>query len=439
MSGSATTPRRAAAAILQRWARNEGTIDALRDEFLAKQKTWDDRERALLTELSFGVVRHLRSLDRELDRFLVNGVDNAEQPLLAILRVGLYQIRYLDRIPAHAAVDEAVKHAKELRGKGGAGLVNAVLRRALREGNQPQSELVSIEESYAEWRVKWSAQWSQEKADELVRFYSTHPPLGLRRNLLKTASDEEWLDLLRSEGVEPQQVANRPGYAYARGLRPTSLPSFRDGRTTVQDPGAGLPVVLLDPQPGERVLDLCGAPGGKAALIWERMGGRGTLLSVDRDERRNKKVREGLKRLGHGAVKVVTADMLDLELASGDRVLIDVPCSGTGVAHRRPDLSARRAPADLPPLTLLQASLLERAAGFVNPGGTLVYSTCSLEPEENQRRAAAFDRLFEGRFVRGEVPPGIVPEWIVGAGEVMTWPPRDGMDGSYSVRWTRVK
>ncbi|MFH0881675.1 MAG: 16S rRNA (cytosine(967)-C(5))-methyltransferase RsmB [bacterium] len=439
MSGADTTPRRAAATILRRWERKEGTIDLLRDEFLKKQQSWDERDRALLTEMTYGVVRNLRALDQELDGYLTSGVRNVEESLLAILRVGLYQIRFLDRVPAHAAVDEAVEHAKELRGKGGAGLVNAVLRRAVREGSKAKSSTLSAEESYTEWRVKWSAQWTGEKADELIRFYAVHPPVGLRRNLLKTASDEEWLNLLRSEGVDPQHLSICPGFAYARNVRPPTLPSFQDGRTTVQDPGASIPVMLLDPQPGERVLDLCGAPGGKTALIWERMGGQGTLVSVDRDERRSERIREGLKRLGHGAVKVVTADVLDLEIPPGDRVLIDVPCSGTGVAHRRADLTARRSPADLVQMTLLQSNLLERAAEFVKPGGVLVYSTCSLEPEENQRRAAEFDRTFEGRFIRGEVTDGIQPDWIVGAGEVMTWPPRDGIDGSYSIRWTKVE
>ena len=438
MSGPETTPRRAAAMILQRWAHGGGTIDRLRDDFLKKQSVWEERDRALLTELTYGVVRNLSALDRELEGFLSKGINSLDSSLLAILRVGLYQLRFLDRIPAHAAVDEAVQFTKEVRGKKSAGMVNAVLRRAVREA-KPDSKSASSEETYSEWRVKWADQWSDGKADELIRFYSVHPPVGLRRNLLRTASDEEWLSILRSEGVDPQPLPHRPGFAYARAVRPSNLASFQDGRTTVQDPAAGIPVELLDPQPGERVLDLCGAPGGKAALIWEKMRGEGSLVSVDRDEQRTERIREGLQRLGHDSVEVIASDILDLEIAPGDRVLIDVPCSGTGVAHRRADLAARRSPADLVQMTLLQANLLDRAAELVKPGGVLVYSTCSLEPEENQRRAADFDRRFEGRFIRGQVGDGIQPEWIVGQGEVMTWPPRDGMDGSYSVRWTKVE
>jgi len=433
-------PRDLAADVLVRWSKREGTIDQLRDKVFAEAGEWDDRDRSLFTEITYGVVRNIRSLDAELAKLLKAGVAATDPYLLAILRAGIYQIRYLDRVPAHAVVSEAVTYAKKVKGDRAGGLVNAVLRRALREG--VPSELKSGGETgsdaYAEWRVKWEGQWGKDKTDSLVLFYSTVPPLGLRRNLLRTESDEQWFEMLKAEGVKADPLEAWPGYAYTRGIRPDSLPSFKSGLTTVQDPGAGVPVAMLDPQPSERILDLCGAPGGKAALIWEKMGGQGELISIDRNEKRTARTREGLDRMGHTAVQVMTADILELEIEPGDRVLIDVPCSGTGVAHRRADLAARRGPEEVHALSSLQANLLEAAAKLVKSGGILVYSTCSLEPEENSRRARAFDSSFEEQYVRGEVPATVHEKWVTGPGEALVWPPRDRMDGSYSVRWRRV-
>lgn len=440
MTGGNDTPRRAAANILAEWANSRGSsIDVLRDRFLESVSQWEARDRALLTELLYGVTRHLPEIDSRLNEFLTTSVRQVQLQLLAVLRVGVYQLYYLDRVPDHAVVDEAVEHAKTIGGKKTAGFVNAVLRRAVRERGDSKVERKDGEARFDAWRVKWAGQWDEAQTESLIRFFSTIPPLGLRRNLLKTGSDEEWIELLKSEGVDPILLPDRPGYVHARSVRPDSLASFQRGETTVQDPGAGIPILTLDPQPGERILDLCGAPGGKAAAIWERMGGSGTLVTVDREPERQVRTRETLGRLGHSAVDVVTADVLELSLPPGDRVLIDVPCSGTGVAHRRADLAVRRGPEELAPFTMLQASLLDAAAELVRPGGILVYSTCSLEPEENQRQALAFDSRWEGKFRRAELPETLKQEWVVGPGEVMTWPPRDEMDGSYAVRWLRVE
>jgi 16S rRNA (cytosine967-C5)-methyltransferase len=169
------------------------------------------------------------------------------------------------------------------------------------------------------------------------------------------------------------------------------------------------------------------------------MKATGQLITIDHGEERQRRTKESMERLGHHGVQVVTADVLEVEMEPGDRVLIDVPCSGTGVAHRRADLAARRGPEDVPPLVLLQRALLDRAADLVKPGGVLVYSTCSLEPEENGRTAKAFEKRHGGRFVRFEAPESLWPEWLTGVGEAMTWPPRDDMDGSYSVRWQRIR
>lgn len=437
---SQPNPRRIAAEILARWQGRGGKIDEHRDALLARQPEMDERDRALVTELVYGVVRNLPGIDGELNTLVDKGVEKMQHRLLGILRVGLYQIRHLDRVPAHAAVNEAVTHASQLFGKGPAGLTNAVLRKAASDaGRRPVDAFFAEKGPLAAWRRHWMEVWGEEKTDELLHYFSRIPPVGLRRNFLRTESDEQWRELLRSEGVTPEPVPGRPGYAYARGVKPSDLASFRDGRTTVQDPAAGLAVHVLDPRPGEKVADLCSAPGGKTAHIWERMGGEGDLLSVDSSMKRNKLTREGLQRLGHEGVTVRTEDVITLDDKGFDRVLIDVPCSGTGVAHRRPDLLVNRAPRQVGPLSRIQRSLLRHAAGMVSSGGVLVYSTCSLEPAENEQRAKAFDKELGDRFERDELPGGLDEAWVSGPGEVSVWPPRDRMDGAYVVRWRRVQ
>lgn len=331
MSEGQSTPRWVASSLLTQWAESRGgSIDSLRDRYLKSAPDWDDRDRALLTELLYGVTRHLPEIDSRLNELLTTTVRQMQPKLLSILRIGLYQLLYLDRIPDHAAVDEAVQQAKRFGGKKAGGLVNAVLRRAIRERGESDGDKTTGGGRFDSWRVKWADQWGDEKATSLIEFFATVPPLGLRRNLLRSENDEQWLNLLRDEGVDPILIPNRPGYVHARGVRPDALESFENGTTTVQDPGAGIPVLILDPQPGERILDLCGAPGGKAAAIWERMGGEGELLTIDREAGRQERTKQTLERLGHTGVEVVTADLLEFETTPGDRVLIDVPCSGTG-------------------------------------------------------------------------------------------------------------
>ncbi|HEB84747.1 MAG TPA: 16S rRNA (cytosine(967)-C(5))-methyltransferase [Bacteroidetes bacterium] len=434
-------PRKVAVEIISRWDQGEGTIDTLRDEIMQDIEGWDERDRALVTELVFGVARHKEELDRQLGGIVESKLGKMQRRLYAILLVGMYQWLYLDRVPSHAIVYEAVNHARELFGEGPTKLVNAVLRRVGRELEEHRERPVNAFYAGAgilhQWRSKWINQWNRKKADELVSFLGHIPPVGLRRNRLKTRDDDQWFKLLVSEGLDPQPIPGWPGYAYIRGVRPSSLQSFKDGLTTVQDPAAGIAPAALDPRPGERILDLCCAPGGKTALLWELMGGKGTLLGVDRDMKRNRKAREALKRLGHSSVKILTADAITMEEGRFDRVRVDVPCSGTGVSHRRADLLLRHSPLEPGELAKIQRSILAHASEMVKPGGILVYSTCSLEPEENEQRVKDFEKKHGDRFERDELPESIPREWCTEPGIAATWPPKHGVDGAFVVRWKR--
>lgn len=439
MTSKKTSARRLAVTILSKWLHSNGHIDHIRDEALKTVPDMDERERALLTELVYGVVRNQQELNTVLASSVHGNIDKMQHKLKAILWLGLYQLTYLDKIPVHAAVDESVSLAKEFFGAGPAGLVNAVLRRAAgEEPKRPVDAFDAPKGPMALWKRQWVNNWGEEKARELIQFFADIPPIGLRRNLVETETDEEWHEILKSEGVtELLLIDNWPGYVYVKGVRPDSLPSFEKGITTAQDPAAGIAPAALDPQPGESVLDLCAALGGKTAVIWERMKREGSVLAIDRSMKRNRITREGLKRLGHTGVKVETGDVMMINEKGYDRVLIDVPCSGTGVSHRRPDLLIKRVPLQDSHLPKLQRKLLERAAKAVKPGGVLVYSTCTLEASENEQRVKIFERKFADEFVREELPEAIPERWRKDTGIAATWPPIDKVDGAFVVRWRR--
>ncbi len=437
---SRPNPRRAAAEIITDWATSSRKVDAIRDKHLAEGE-WDDRDRALLTEIVYGVVRHKSVLDIELSKLVKPPLKKLKPGLLEILEVALYQLRHLDRVPDHAVVNEAVNHARHLAGNNGGGLVNAVLRSALRQTppDRPVDAFTTPGTPFNRWRNFWSQQWGEEKTDTLIQFFKSIPSIGLRRNLLRTESDDQWQQILRDEGVKFEPLPDWPGFVYAREIRPAELPSFQQGLTTVQDPAPSMAVRALDPQPGERVLDLCCAPGGKSALIWEMMAGDGQLIALDKNMKRNHQTRETLERLGHTSVEVITEDLLAYESQPFDRVLLDVPCSGTGVAHRRADLLVNRSPLQVDQIAKVQRQLLNKAASLVKRGGILVYSTCSLEPAENEKRVRLFDKRASEELIRDKLPESIPSSLRGGNGIAATWPPRDKVDGAFVTRWKRIK
>ncbi|MDP8205072.1 MAG: 16S rRNA (cytosine(967)-C(5))-methyltransferase RsmB [Candidatus Electryonea clarkiae] len=438
-------PRKIAVKIIEKWLDSNKNIDNIRDQYLNDNSLKDDRDRALVNEIIFGVIRNNGDLNQKMDILVQSDVKKMQNRLKAILLTSLYQIFYLDRVPAYAIIDESVNLTREIMGEKPTGLVNAVLRKATKMEKQDGQTVRPVNAFYAgvgilsQWRNKWVQQWGEEKTDELIQFFGNIPSTGLRRNRLKTNDDKSWIEILVSEGVEPEGIPGWDGYAYAKKIRPSTLPSFEKGLTTVQDPGAGLAIKALDPQPGENILDLCCAPGGKTALIWEIMQGEGTLTGVDKSMKRNKLTREGLKRLGHEGVKVISEDVVSFSEGEFDRVLIDVPCSGTGVAHRRADLLLKRPPLRVFEISKLQRKLLEHAARRVKPGGVLVYSTCSLEPDENEKRAQITEKKLGNDFERDELSDTIPAIWKLDKGEAATWPPRDKVDGAYVVRWRRTK
>jgi 16S rRNA (cytosine967-C5)-methyltransferase len=394
-------PRQIAAQVLQR--RDFGGVDyvenLLEQAFAAAQLSASDR--GLCQELVYGAVRWQATLDWLISRKTGN---RPQKPLLQILlRLGLYQIFWLDRIPNHAAVHETVDLAKRGGFHSQAGFINAVLRGYLREFEKTGRLLDELKQtephlaySHPQWlAAKWQARWGPDKAAQLMAWNNTPPKTFARVNTLK-ADPGKLLEQWRNENVEYDFVRRdwlEENLVFELKSHPplTRLASFRQGLFYVQDPSTLLAVRELDPRPGEAVLDLCAAPGGKLTCIAQLMRNEGRLVAQDISEERFHLIRENCVRLGATSVEpaLIPAHNPQATTAASqptavfDRVLLDAPCSNTGVMRRRVELRWRIRAGEIQRLQATQRDLLRTAATRVKPGGTLVYSTCSLEPEEN--------------------------------------------------------
>ena len=362
-------------------------------------------DRALCQEIVYGIVRWQATLDWLIAR----KTDGREQKpgLQNLLRLGLYQIFRLDRIPDHAAVNETVELAKQNGFGAQAGFVNAVLRGYLREHDETKKLLAGLKISqpalgwsHPEWLVaRWQKRWGIEKTASLLEWNNTPPKTFARVNTLKTDAGnllEKWRDEnVEYDFVRREQLGENLVFELKSHPPLSSLASFRDGWFYIQDPGTLLAACKLGPQPGETILDFCAAPGGKTTFIAQLMNNQGRVVAQDVSDERLKWIQENCQRLGVTCVElqraagILSAEQTKDGTASGtlaarfDRILVDAPCSNTGVMRRRVDLRWRIQPAEIECLRTAQLDLLQQAATQVKPGGVLVYSTCSLEPEEN--------------------------------------------------------
>lgn len=386
-------------------------------------------DRRLCQELAYGVVRWQATLDWLIAR---KTPDRRQKPLLQnVLRLGLYQIFWLSRIPHHAAVDESVQMARRGGFNTQAGFVNAVLRGYVRELEPTRRLLDELKTtqphlgySHPQWLAdRWRERWGAEAAAKLMTWNNTPPKTFARVNTLKTEPGkllEQW----RAEGVEYDFV--RQGWleenlVFELKAHPalTRLPSFQQGLFYVQDPGTLLAASELAPRPGERVLDFCAAPGGKLGYMAQLMRNEGRLVAHDITPERLKLVQENSTRLGITCAETCLAS---LGAEHFDRVMLDAPCSNTGVMRRRVDLRWRITAEEIQRLRLMQLELLRRVAPLLRRGGTLVYSTCSLETEENEEPVKQF--LLEHAQFNLERTRELLPF-------------RDGVDGAFVARLRR--
>ncbi len=409
-------PREIAVQILQaRLAGDDYTENLLEAALAGAQLSPPDR--GLCQELVYGIVRQQAALDWLIGR-KTNGRPQ-KTVLQLLLQLGLYQIFWLDRIPDHAAVNETVEMAKHAGFNTQAGFINAVLRGYLREVDKTKQLLAELKikqqwlgHSHPEWLVsRWQQRWGNERTAQLLDWNNTPPKTYGRVNTLKygdgrhvavpnkemgtaarrpsqDSAAELLCDKWRHEGVDAEFLTRDwtgENLAFELKEHPplATLESFSQGRFYIQDPSTLLAVRELDPQPGETVLDLCAAPGGKTTFIAQLMNNHGRLLASDFSAERMKLVAQNCERLGVTCVETVSPAAFDDLAAQCDKVLLDAPCSNTGVMRRRVDLRWRVSAEEIKRLRIAQLDLLNQAAPLVKPGGVLVYSTCSLEPEEN--------------------------------------------------------
>ncbi len=443
------SPRRAAFDALQRLSGSDLHADDLIDQELSR-KQLQGPDRGLFAELVFGVLRRQGTLDHYLSQLVQQPLDRIELPVLLMLRLGLYQLRYLDRVPSHAAVHETVELAKAVLPRA-SGLINGVLRNYLRRQEtlklpdpalQPSAWL-SAAHSVPVWLAEqWLQQLPQNEAAGLAAASAEIPPLTLRTNTLKT-SRADLLQRFAEAGIsaEPTRFSPEGIHLLARGTV-TSLAGFDDGMFMVQDEASQVATHLLTPQPGEQILDMCAAPGGKATHLAQLMADQGQVVATDLNARRIRRIRESADRLGLTCILPVTGDALApgyLQDRQFDRILLDAPCSGLGVIRRNPEAKWRLTPAELTRCATRQRLLIDAAASLLKPGGVLVYATCSTAVEEDEGVIADFISRHPAFVVENGAQ--IFPDWadlFDNSGHLRVWPHRHGTDGFFAVRLKRI-
>lgn len=408
--------RRLAYDVLTAWGQR-GVFAGLVLDDICREHEVTGADRAMAMDIAYGVIRRRATLDTVLTAFIDRPRKNVEDGLWTLLQIGAYQLLLMTDVPSHAAVDETVQVAKSIRKAAWTGLLNGVLRslsRAVRDAEDagpavdrvpvdvtrarqldravfpdPSSHVAYLTKafSYPRWLVRsWVDEWGLEEATRLCDWFNRPPTVTIRVNVL-LQSPEVVREVFHAAGVatEAGQFTESLRLLNAKPIR--DLPGFEEGWFSVQDESAMSAARLLDPQRSEQILDMCAAPGGKTTHLAELMQNEGSIIAVDTDDTRLARVSENATRLGLTSIQCqkISPDGKDLPEGPFDRVLIDVPCSNTGVLGKRPEARWRISPNDVEELPAVQCRLLTQALDRVRPGGHVVYSTCSIDSQENQQ------------------------------------------------------
>ncbi|MEO1093776.1 MAG: 16S rRNA (cytosine(967)-C(5))-methyltransferase [Cyanobacteria bacterium J06638_28] len=407
-------------------------------------------DRQFTTELVYGTVRRQRTLDGLIDQLGKKKAQQQPLELRIILHLGLYQLRYLDQVPPSAAVNTSVDLVKTLRMGKLAGVVNGILRQYLRLQETVPEPLqlpeaavpaLALRHSYPDWIVElWQQQLGLEAAEALCQWFNRPPTIDLRVNQLKI-SRQELAQKFTAAGIATQLLPHVPHLLrlmkHVGAIR--QLPGYTEGWWSVQDASAQLVGSLVNPQPGEVVIDACAAPGGKTTHLAELMGDQGKIWACDRTASRLNKVKQNTRRLGLSSVQTFTGDSSTVTrfAGQGDRVLVDAPCSGLGTLHRHADARWRQTPQTIAELADLQAKLLTQAATWVKPEGVLVYATCTLHPAENEDLIQQFLVTHPEWRILPPTPEEPTATYATSEGWIHVWPHQADMDGFFMVRLGR--
>jgi len=437
-------------------------LNALRDVIIKEAYAEVGLDRALqkqdlspqdyrfVSELVYGIVRRQRTLDALIDQFATKPASQQPPKLRLILQIGFYQLRYLTQVPPSAAVDTSVELAKTNGLNQLAGVVNGILRQYIRQtetGNDPLSfpqdpiQQLGILHSFPDWMIQlWWDEFGPETASQLAQWFNQSPSLDLRINPLLTTRDAVEKAFQKTEIVYTSLPLLSLALRLATGVgNIQKLPGFQQGWWTVQDLSAQLVSYLLNPQPGETIIDACAAPGGKTTHIAELMGDQGIIWACDRAANRLKKVTSNAQRLQLQSIQTCVGDVRELSQFDGiaDRVLVDAPCSGLGTLHRRADLRWRQTSQNLAALAGLQQEILSCATSWLQPQGIIVYATCTINPLENEDVIQAF--LTDHPQWEIDPPPKTFPalSLVSSSGWLKMIPTEHNSDGFFMVRLKR--
>lgn len=446
-TSSVSPARRAAFDILRRAESESAYASVLVARLVESGLSREDR--ALAQEIVLGVLRWRLSLDYLIERYSDRSIARLDLPVVIALRIGLYQLRYLARVPQSAAVNESVNLVKRARATSAASLVNAVLRTAARhpeikagDGIADALERASIELSHPRWMLeRWQAWMGEHESNALALANNSPPPVAFRVNTLRAAAGEV-LKALKADGVTTRESEIAPG-AFVVEAGPASALSqaATQGLIYVQDEASQLVSILLDPHPGHRILDLCAAPGSKSSHIAALTQDKAWIIACDPHSHRLATLRSTCRRLGIDSIDALALDATQtLPVLKGtprfDRILVDAPCTGTGTLRGNPEIKWRLALDNVTRLAELQRSLLQRAGLFVAAGGRLVYSTCSIEREENED---VVNRFLESNTPFRLSEPNARADLITADGFLRTFPHRHGSDGFFAAVLERVR
>lgn len=448
-------PRKTSLHILNTLDQGNKTLDSILDEVLSQHTFFSKKDRALLQAIVYGVLRWRAKLDWIIEHFSKTRLSQIDPKVMNILRMALFQVIYLDRIPVSAAVNTSVEMAKSLTAPYVVRFVNGLLRNAARnykqvpfpdENSDPVSAL-SVKKSFPKWLIeRWLDRFGLKEAVLLCDAINTIPPLTVRCNTLKTRR-ETLLMLLEKdvEKVECTGVAPDGIFFFNPKKSIPQMKAFEDGLFQVQDEAAQLVTFLLNPKPGETVLDACAGLGGKTGHISQMMDNLGKLIAMDNNSKKLHLLQSEMVRLGISMVTPLTYDLNDPAAAKSikkfDRILLDAPCSGLGVLRRNPDAKWRTLEQDLIRHAKRQAIFLDNLSHQVKPEGFLVYCVCSTEPEENESVIKGFLKTHKD-FAIEKNPEGLPYEarsLLTGNGCLKTFPHLHNMDGFFAVCMKRAK
>jgi 16S rRNA (cytosine967-C5)-methyltransferase len=450
-STDAKNVRQLAAEILHKVESQKAYADVLLDHYL-RNAGLNDVDRGLLTELTYGTLRWRAKIDAKLTPFLNRSLSATDSFNRNLLRITIYQLLFLDKIPDYAAVNEAVDIAKANQPKS-AGFINGVLRHFLRQKNKQenwkavQSSALNLAEEYShpQWLVdRWLSYFGSEQAKALMLANNQRAPLVVRVNQRTTTRAELLARWLESGIIAEASVISPQGIRLPTGVRIEALPGFAAGHFQVQSEASQLVSHLVGPAPGQTILDACAAPGGKATHLAELIGDRGKVIALDTSVRGIERIAQNAERLRLVSLQAIRADAskaLTGDLAGPyDRILVDAPCSGLGTLRSHPEIKWQRSDSDITRLAALQARILQSVAQHLKTRGVLVFSTCTLTVDENEQVIENFlrqDSQFELTEVARYLPESALH--MVRHKYFQALPQRDDTDGFFAARMRKVE